>query len=258
MFIHLIADYGNGDPAFGEVIQRLKSLRADLDIYPTSVPAFSTLNTGFWIYQYALNKHPERMLIYANTAPRKDKKEKRANNEGEKLMYGQLKNGVRVVAVNAGYAFSFVKPYLSSFNFVNVANRGSQFRSRDFFPQAVVKIIEGDREVIGRRVEIENIPELPRNKVVHIDGYGNLKTTIRFNQIKGKYSLGQKIKVQVNNVVLTAIFTDGSFSVQDGELAFAPGSSGFDNPFMEVFLRGGSAFLAFHKPPVESDIDFLS
>ena len=258
MFIHLIADYGVGDPAFGEVIQRLKSLQSDLEIYPTSVPAFSTLNTGFWIYQYGLNQHPKNMLIYANTAPRKDKKQKRDSNEGEKLMYALLDNSVKVVAVNAGYAFSFVKPHIKDFRFVNITNKGSQFRSRDFFPKAVVGIINDDPDILGKPFDIENIPDVPLNHIAHIDGYGNLKTTIRFNQVKDKFQLGQKIKIQINATILTAIFTDGSFSVQDGELAFAPGSSGFNNPFMEIFLRGGNAFLAFRKPVIESQIKFIA
>ncbi len=46
-FIQLVADYGVGDPAFSEVIQRLKSHLPIVEVNPTSVPAFSTLATGF-------------------------------------------------------------------------------------------------------------------------------------------------------------------------------------------------------------------
>lgn len=41
------------------------------------------------------------------------------------------------------------------------------------------------------------------------------------------------------------------------DLSFIPGSLGFDNPFIEIFLRGGNAFMAFRKPPIESDLEIL-
>ncbi len=47
LYIQLIADYGVGDPAFAEVIQKLHLLAPDIQIWPTSVPSFSTIATGF-------------------------------------------------------------------------------------------------------------------------------------------------------------------------------------------------------------------
>jgi hypothetical protein len=46
----------------------------------------------------------------------------------------------------------------------------------------------------------------------------------------------------------TAWFSDGTFSVREGELAFAPGSSGGKDRFMELFLRGLSAWKELGKP----------
>src|SRR3990167_9897890 len=106
-FIHLIADYGHGDLAFAEVIQRLKSDLPQATIFPTAVPAFSTLATGFTIAQLALNDPIPDMFIYSNTAPRKDDTEKRHENAGEKFAYGLLDNGIEVAAVHAHFAFSF-------------------------------------------------------------------------------------------------------------------------------------------------------
>jgi hypothetical protein len=117
-FVHVITDYGSGDPAFGEVSQRLYNLVPEATLHFTSVHAFDTVATGFWIYQYGLGPHPKPMFIFANTAPRKDKKEAREHNEGELMMYGKLKNGVVIMAVNAGYCFSFVKNELEDFRVV--------------------------------------------------------------------------------------------------------------------------------------------
>ncbi|MCX8008897.1 MAG: hypothetical protein N3A54_04320, partial [Patescibacteria group bacterium] len=68
MFMHLIADYGVNDPAFGEVIQKLTLLDPSVVVYPTSVPSFSTLATGFWTAQNALVHPIPKMMIYTNTA----------------------------------------------------------------------------------------------------------------------------------------------------------------------------------------------
>lgn len=94
-YIQLIADYGTGDPAFGEVIQKIYGLIPDALVYATSVPKFSTLATGFWTHQYAMVNPVKNMIIYTNTAPRKDKKTSRDRNEGEKLVYGHLKKTER-------------------------------------------------------------------------------------------------------------------------------------------------------------------
>ena len=88
MLIQLIADYGIGDPFLWEKsskslpfwIRFLKSTKP-------SVPAFSTLATGFWTAQFAFVNPTPGMMIYTNTAPRKDDKNGRHANEGERLKY---------------------------------------------------------------------------------------------------------------------------------------------------------------------------
>jgi S-adenosylmethionine hydrolase len=249
--IHLITDYGTGDPAFTEVMQKLLSLSQEYRIIPTSVPAFSTLATGFWTHQFALVNPLKNMIIYTNTAPRKDKKEIREKNEGERLVYATLKNGVRIIGVNAGYCFSFVKPYIESLFAVNVANKGSQFRSRDFYPEAVIGIAENNQTFIGEKMNIDSIPDAPGNRIAWIDGYGNLKTTMRKSAVNLK--AGEPVFITIGDMKRTAYFTDGTFSVREGELAFAPGSSGGSDPFMEIFLRGLSAWREFGKPHVETE-----
>lgn len=250
-FIHLVADYGVGDPAFGEVIQKLTLLDPHVRVYPTSVPAFSTVATGFWTAQYALVNPLPDVLIYTNTAPRKDVKSSRVANEGEKLMFAELENGMRIVGVNSGFCFSFIKPEIKSLHVVNVANKGSQFRSRDFYPEAVIGIAHGEKKYIGGPVTVDKIPDVPPNRIASIDGYGNLKTTNRVSAMK--FKPGQPLRVTLNNIIRTGYFTDGTFSVNEGQLAIAPGSSGGDDRFIELFIRGLSAAKEFGKPKVEQD-----
>lgn len=255
MFINLIADYGNGDAAFAEVQQRLLMGLPNAQINSLSVPAFSTLATGFWIAQLGLNPGPKEYLIYHNCAPRQDDKKPRKDNEGEGLTYALLPGNVKVVGVNAGYTLSFIKEYAQIMHIVKVSRGGSQFRSRDVFPSAAIQIAQGDLSLLGEVLEDSDIPNPPYDRVAWIDGYGNIKTTIPADTVNLKPE--EKIVIRVGDVVSDAVYSDGSFRVPEGTLAFSPGSSGWSRAdgsksvrWMELFLRGGNAWERFGKPRV--------
>lgn len=248
--IVLIADYGVGDPAFTEVILQLRHFLPDAHVFPQSTPAFSTINTGFWIYQIAQTENlADNTYIYSNTAPRKEDKEAQERNRGEKLMYAKLTDGFEVVAVNAGYNFSFIKPHIAEFREVNCSHEGSQFRSRDNFPEAVAKVVKQDPSVLGKKADVNLIPDHPRNVIASIDGYGNMKTTTKQSDVH--LTPGQPLIIQIHTQKHIATYTDGVFNIKEGELAFAPGSSGHGDRFMELFVRGGNAHQLFNNPSVE-------
>lgn len=247
----IVSDYGVGDPAFTEVLLQLRMLLPNTLISPQSTPPFSTLNTGFWISQIALTKNLRNTYIYSNTAPRKDDKSAQKNNKGEKLMYAKLTNGFEIMAVNSGYVFSFVKPHIQKFYFVNVGNEGSQFRSRDIFPQAAAKMVCKDKTFLGEKEKTSIIPNYPQNVISSIDGYGNIKTTIRASEVS--FSPGQSVVIEINKQKHIATYSDGVFNIKAGELVFAPGSSGHNDRFMEIFVRGGNAHRLFDEPNVEDE-----
>lgn len=255
MFINLIADYGIGDPAFAEVTQRLLMALPSAQIQSLSVPPFSTLATGFWIAQLGLNPGPKERLVYHNCAPRQDDKEARRDNEGEGLTYALLPNGVKVVGVFAGYTLSFIKGHAKVLHTVKVSRGGSQFRSRDVFPSAAAAIAQEDYSLLGDALNPDQIPDPPQDRVAWVDGYGNIKTTIPAHTIDLKPET--KVVIRVGDVVSDAIYSDGSFKVPEGTLAFSPGSSGWMSAdgvqpirWMELFLRGGSAWERFGRPRV--------
>lgn len=259
MFITAIADYGTGDPAFIEVVQRLLIAIPQAQIHVLSVPPFSTLATGFWIAQLGLNPGPSDRLIYHNCAPRQDDPEARRDNEGEGLTYALLANGVKVVGVNAGYTLSFIKSHAQLLHSVNVSRGGSQFRSRDVFPTVVAAIAKQDFSLLGDSLHPEQIPDAPLDRIAWIDGYGNIKTTIPAHTIKLQPET--KIVIRIGDVVSDAVYSDGSFKVPQGTLAFAPGSSGWPcasggEPlrWMELFLRGGNAWERFGRPRLNQRI----
>jgi S-adenosylmethionine hydrolase len=261
MLVHLIADYGVGDPAFSEVSQRLHFYLENAQIIPLSMPPFSTLATGFWVAQLGLNLAAKDTLIYHNCAPRQDDPQGRRDNEGEGLVYALLPNGIQVVGVYAGFTLSFIKDHALSLRNINVARAGSQFRSRDIFPLAASEIAQQKLELLGDELHRESLPPIPENQLAWVDGFGNLKTTIVHSRMD--LEVGSKLVVRVGDVVSDAVYTDGSFKVAEGTLAFAPGSSGWKGTdgtmirFMELFLRGGSAWKRFGQPRLEQVVSIL-
>lgn len=261
MLVHIIADYGQGDLAFAEVVQRIKYYLPDAEPMLTPVPAFSTLAAGFCVAQLGLNEAPAGTIIYHNVAPRADDEEARRGNAGEGLAFARLPTGVRVIGVNAGEAFSFVREQAEELRWAAVAAEGSQFRSRDLFPQAAAAIALGQPDALGEEIDRALIPAVPVNRIAYIDGYGNLKTTI--SRDASDVRSGSRVRVRIDVTQRAAMTSDGNFEVEHGEMAFAPGSSGWKDSggaeirWMELFLRGGSAWEAFNRPQVGYYIEII-
>src|SRR3954467_5492931 len=184
MLVHIVADYGStGDLAFAEVVQRIKLHLPDAEPVLTPVPAFATLAAGFCIAQLGLNDAPTGTIIYHNVAPRQDVEEAREANAGERLAFARLATGVRVVGVNAGHAYSFVRDVAEELRWAAVPSEGSQFRSRDLFPQAAAAIALGRPDALAEPIDRASIPDVPKGRVAYIDGYGNVKTTLERGMI---------------------------------------------------------------------------
>ena len=251
VIIQLIADYGVGDPAFAEVIQKLTFLDRHIRVSAISVPPFSTVATGMWISQFASVNAFSGLIVYSNTAPRSKASDKETKMLGGKLVHTKLDNGTVVIAVHTGYCLSFIKTSIKTLHIVNVANVGSQFRSRDYYPDAVIGIAEGDQKYIGEEIAVSTIPDAPKNLIGFVDGYGNLKTTMRRSQ--NTIAIGTNVNITVNGVTKQGVVSDETYKVKDGEVSFAAGSTGGEDRFMEIWVRAGSAWRAFGKPKVETE-----
>lgn len=262
MLVHIIADYGPGDLAFAEVVQRIRLYLPDAEPVLTPVPPFSTLAAGFCVAQLGLNEAPAGTIIFHNVAPRRDAEEAREDNAGERLAFARLPTGVRVIGVNAGEAFSFVRDAAEELRWASVAAEGSQFRSRDLFPKAAADIALGQPDALAEELPLSAIPDIPENRVAYVDGYGNLKATIKAGASQSKS--GASVRVRIGAAEQEAIVSDGTFAVEHGRMSFAPGSSGWEMKggeelrWMELFLRGGSAWEAFERPSVGDLIELNS
>lgn len=259
--VHVVADYGAGDLAFTEMISALaRHLPPGWDWHATSVDSFDTIAAGFIVAQLGMQDESLRApqtIIYANSAPRRDRSRARKNNEGEGLVYGILKSGVPIVVVNSGHSLSFVRDSLEGLWSANVEKGGSQFRSRDIFPPVVGMVAKGEYGFKGKKLDpMKVIPPPPVGVVGYIDSFGNLKTTYREGDTETvSLQPGQKIKVEINGVVRVATVASGSFNIDEGDIAFAPGSSGHSKRFWEIFQRGGNAWATYAKPRVGSQIN---
>jgi S-adenosylmethionine hydrolase len=100
-------------------------------------------------------------------------------------------------------------------------------------------MIAKDTSFISEALDTTSIPEPPPQAAAAIDGYGNIKTTMRLSQVT--FMPGQKLVISFNDTAHEGFFTDGIFNVPHGAVSFAPGSSGHDDRFMEIFYRGASA-----------------
>jgi hypothetical protein len=260
MLLHLIADYGLGDLAFAEVRQRLGMLLPDAAVVVTSVGPFDTLGAGFCIGQLALNDGPQDMVLYANIAPRQDEEDPRRDNAGERLVAARLASGALVVAPNAGYTFSFLRDEAEELREVEVPEAGSQFRSRDLFPDVVARLARGDIGPLGSPLPDEAVPAFPERVVAYTDGYGNLKTT--WTELPAQP--GARVGIAVGDQRGFAVVSDGAFEVPVGETSFAPGSSGWRRrsggsvAFLELFRRGSSAAALFGHPPAGTAVEVVA
>lgn len=251
MLLHVVADFGAQDLAFAEVAQRLIARLPHAQVVCTPVPPFATLAAGFVAAQLAGGEAPPRTLVFVNVAPRHDDRAARTDNDGERLLWARLPGGVEVVGVDAGAAFAFLAEAAVEVRELHCATRGSQFRSRDLFPDAVARVAHGDAAVFGAPVPASALPSVPEGRVAYVDGFGNLKTTWRWGALPAGVAPGAPVLVEVGGRTLEGRVAGGAFAVPEGTLAVAPGSSGYARRdgapvrWVEVFLRGASAAAAF-------------
>ncbi len=252
MLIHVIADFGYMDLAFAEVTQRMKALIPGAMVHCTTVPPFATLAAGFCAAQLALNEGPSDMAVFINVAPRKDDTAARSDNAGEALVLARLKNGRTVVGVNAGHSLSFLASEAESLTRLQVPNAGTQFRSRDIYPGALARVLEGDHTVFGESLSPAEIAPVPTSSMAYVDGFGNIKLTLTE---EFRLPAGEMLEVTIGGVTLPARVGTAAFGVSQGELTLTVGSSGWSGTrYRELFLRGGSAWERFGRPAPEQPV----
>jgi hypothetical protein len=253
-FVVAISDYPVIDMASGEVqLELMAALPEGWGHFYQSSPGKDTVSTGFIAAQLANNRGMirrfggERYLLYVNCAPRMDNTKGRMRNQGEGLVLAELTTGVRVFAVNAGYNLSFLKPQIQRLRVVDCPDYGSQFRSRDVFPGVVGEFAHclvgaAEYEKFRGDLDVDAIPDIPAFMVAYIDSFGNVKLSTRKSGLE--FENGTEVvisKFGYTEHPIKAVVTETSFELSTGNPALSSGSSGYGDPFVEIFVRGGSA-----------------
>jgi hypothetical protein len=219
----------------------------------------STIHTGFLINQIVTTEdrygNPYETIIFQNTDPRLFSKEKLDNAKGSDPVIIKLKSGIYVCGPNAEFNFSFIKDKIEEVFVYRDVNEEGQFHSRDLYSRISAHLLEGNEdEMEMEEISSNIIPEIDQYYVVHIDNFGNIKTNIKKEDIKGKYELGDLIKIKIGQTERKAKFVQNLFGGSIGELVIYPGSSGsLDDPFLEI-----SSWQHFNEDVPRTGKDFFT
>jgi len=200
----------------------------------------STIHTAFLIEQTVITESyygdPEELVIFQNTDMRKNIDEALLTPYTGKLLLLRLSNGIWVFGPNAGYDFSLIYDYIDKVYFYPGFEKGGQFRSRDLYARIAAHLLEEKEEEMSLELlDYNPIPKLRGFYVAHIDNFGNIKTTIKESDLKGKYEYGEKIKIKINGATHEVTYAPGLFKYKPDELIIYPGSSGKrEDPYLEI------------------------
>ncbi len=200
----------------------------------------STIHTSYLINQISITEerygHPLDTIIFQNTDPRIQTDESVEQAKGAEFIIVKLVSGMYVCGPNAGYDYSLIRQKIEKSYRYPGLDKGSQFRSRDLYSRVSAHLMdELEDELELEEIPVNNIPGLQDYYVGHIDNYGNIKTTVTHEDLKGKHQLGDLISVQLNKVTKHARYVSNLFGGTPGELVIYPGSSGSkNNPFIEI------------------------
>lgn len=200
----------------------------------------STIHTTFLLNQIVEDverfSRPLETVIFQNTDPRLDYKRPTKKAEGAKPLIIKLVSGIYVIGPNSGYDFSMIKDEIENvYQYVGINEEG-QFHSRDLYARICAHLmdyLEDELELEELRKDI--IPELTGFYIGHIDNFGNIKTTITYEDFKGKYEFNDILTIKINDTVKKVKYVSNLFGGKPGELVIYPGSSGKkDNRFLEI------------------------
>lgn len=257
----LIADYGTDSLATTEAVAAIRrSTTQPFSLDVVAARPFNTLHTGFLLAQLHEHLLPNRgaeTIFYLNTDPRTQTSKGVERAEGSPLVHGTFSSGAQVVTPLAGHCLSLVKPHVTQLHIIPSKAAGSQFRSRDLFPQIVARAIDGTvAKLFGESVGSGRIPDVPNGyHVLHIDNYGNIKTSFTERDRAALHIAWEmEVRIHLADGDVRVPVVENIFARPAGTLVFAPGSSGDPtNPYFELSVRFAgdpqqSAGAVFHWP----------
>ncbi|HEX4692682.1 MAG TPA: hypothetical protein VH276_18425 [Solirubrobacteraceae bacterium] len=232
--VQIVADYGPGDLAHAELIQRLELAAPDCVVHLTPVATGDTLAAGFCVARLALGEGPpDRIVAHDVGAP---------DAPGDPLWAGRSRGGVWIVGPDSGYSWSFAVDALIALRRLDVTSGGSPLRPREGLPVAVGHMHRRHPHALCGEVPRACVPRLPERVVAYVDAAGDITTTIA--ELPG--ALGSRVQVRIGDVSAPATLARLGRPVAEGELVVAAGEPAC--PFAAISLGGGSAAERFARP----------
>ncbi len=240
----IVADWADDSLNRQEVISAVDGfLKNPDDMYINFVSSTpSTIHTAFLISQVVENEErfgrPLDTVIFENTDPRMQTVGGVEKSQGAEFIIIKLKSGIYLCGPNAGNDFSLIKDKIEEVFHYEDLDKGSQFRSRDLYARVAAHLMDSmEDEMDLNEISTNCIPELRGFYIGHIDNHGNIKTTLKHSDLKGKYEFGETFEVLINDVKRKVELVDNLFGSTPGKLVMYPGSSGkIGDPYMEISI----------------------
>jgi hypothetical protein len=132
--VELVADYGPGDPAFDELVQRMQAALADVTIHPTRVPAGDTLEAGRCVARLALAPGAAGRVVVHDVAVR---------DEAQRgLCAGRTGDGALVVGRDGADCWSGVADALETLCTLELPLRTSPHDRADVLAKVIVRVLD--------------------------------------------------------------------------------------------------------------------
>lgn len=202
----------------------------------------STIHTSYLMRQVVEIEErygkPLETVIFQNTDPRIQTNKSVEKAKGAEFVVIKLVSGIYLCGPNAGYDFSFIKHKIDEMYIYKGLDKGTQFRSRDLYSRVSAHLMDTmEDELDLEEISTNNIPELSDKYVGHIDNYGNIKTTFKKEDMKGRCEVGEYLNIHINGVNKKAKYVSNLFGGSPGELVIYPGSSGEKaDPYLEISI----------------------
>lgn len=214
----------------------------------------STIHASFLTQQlvYSIERlgNPQETIIFQNVDPRIILTTKNNASDDEeniliqenfnrflhKLVLMKLATGIWVFGPNAQFNFSLIKNKIEKIYYYPNFEKGGQFRSRDLYSRICAHLLEENEDRLElEEITLDAIPPLTGFYIGHIDNFGNIKTTIKKSEFKGKVEFNQKLKIKINNITQSVKYVKSLFADSPNQLIIYPGSSGdYDDPYLEI------------------------
>jgi hypothetical protein len=247
--VQLVADYGPGQLAFAELLQRVGLVLPEAEVLATRVPPCDKLAAGFCVARLALCDGPPGRIVVCDVQP------SAPPDRPEPLCFGRGRDGVAVIAANRGWAWSFVVGEVSGPCYMEVPAATPAGRFPELLAEAIVRVAERHPHALRGPVPRDAIAPLPGGAVAFADGDGNLASTMT----RPPAARGERVRVTIGVVTAPARVAGGD-GAGSGELVLRPASPGWPlraggrRRLMELHQPGGSAAERFENPPIGAPI----